>query len=254
MSRYIRASEPMPHVAMIEIDNPPSNALGREPLSDLIALLTSLDGDTSVRVVIITGTGRSFCAGADLRERAEGGALAVTGTQLFGQMLDRLDSLRPATIAAVNGHAFGGGLELALCCDLRIAAASARFAAAGVNVGLMASVYRLPRLIGVAQAKAMLLTGSPVDANRALHFGLVTEVHADDALKEAALTLAARIASRAPLAVEAAKRQAGRALDMSPEEARRAAGEELKVLTASDDHRSAVAAFAVRKEPVFLRR
>lgn len=254
MTEFLRTSEPMAHVALIVIDHPPSNALGRGPLSELIAQLEAIDADTDVRAVILTGSGSAFCAGADLRERADGGALASSGTQLFGDMLERLDRMRPATIAAVNGYAFGGGLELALCCDLRIAASGARFAAAGVNVGLMASVYRLPRLIGVAQAKAMLLTGSPVSADRALHYGLVTEVHTEGALMDAAFALAARIASRAPLAVEAAKRQAGRALDMSPEEAQRAAAAELKVLAASEDHRAAIEAFAERSEPVFRRK
>lgn len=241
-------------MALLQIDNPPTNALGRDALTAMLAALGELDADTTVRAVIVTGTGRAFCAGANLRERAEGGALASSGTALFSEMLERLDTLRPATIAAVNGHAFGGGLELALCCDLRVAAQGARFAAAGVNVGLMASVYRLPRLIGIARAKAMLLTGSPVGADVALHYGLVTEVHDEGALSEAAHALAARIASRAPLSVEAAKRQAGRALDMSPEEAQRAARDELKVLTASEDHRAAVAAFAERREPVFGRK
>jgi enoyl-CoA hydratase len=254
MTTFVRVTEVLPHVALLEIDCPPSNALGREPLTAMLSAFASLDRDTNIRAVIMTGTNRAFCAGADLRERAEGGALASSGTALFGQMLARLDALRPATIAAVNGHAFGGGLELALCCDLRIAATSARFAAAGVNMGLMASVYRLPRLIGVARAKAMLLTGAPVSADLALHYGVVTEIHTESALRDAALALASRVASRAPLAVEAAKRQAGRALDMTPEEAERAAREELKVLTASEDHRAAVAAFAERREPVFGRK
>jgi enoyl-CoA hydratase/carnithine racemase len=254
MAQPIHLSRPMPHVALIEIDNPPSNALGRDALAALHSVLGTLEEEIAVRAVILTGTGRAFCAGADLRERAGAGGLASSGTAMFGAVLDRLDSLRPATIAAVNGHAFGGGLELALCCDLRIASEGARFAAAGVNVGLMASVYRLPRLIGVARAKAMLLTGAPVSAETALQYGLVTDVHSEDALREAAHVLASRIASRAPLAVEAAKRQAGRALDMSPEESQRAARDELRVLTASEDHRAAVAAFAERSEPVFGRK
>lgn len=254
MTQFVRVTQPLPHVALLEIDSPPANALGREPLAAMLPALRDLHDDTNVRAVIVTGTGRAFCAGADLKERAESGALASSGTAMFGEMLEKLDGLRPATIAAVNGHAFGGGLELALCCDLRIAATGARFAAAGVNVGLMASVYRLPRLIGVARAKAMLLTGAPVSADLALQYGLVTEVHTEGALRDAALALAARIASRAPLSVEAAKRQAGRALDMTPEEAQRAAREELKVLTSSEDHREAVTARAERREPVFGRK
>lgn len=254
MSDVVKLTLPLPHVAVVEIDNPPSNALGSAARTALWPVMERLEKDTSIRAVILTGTGAAFCSGADLREQASGGGLAAGGTADFGRVLDTWERLRPATIAAVNGHAFGGGLELALCCDLRIAAQSARFAAAGVNIGLMASVYRLPRLIGIAQAKAMLLTGAPVSADTALHYGLVTEVHPSADLPAKALALAARIASRAPLSVEAAKRQAGRALDMSPDEAQRSAGEELKILASSEDHRAAVAAFVAKREPIFGRK
>jgi enoyl-CoA hydratase len=156
-------------------------------------------------------------------------------------------------IAAINGWCLGGGLELASVCDIRIAAAEARFVCSGVNVGLMASAYRLPRLIGLARAKHMLLTGSPVDAATADKFGLVTAVHAGDALRVQAVTLAERIASRAPLSVEATKRTAALASDLSPEEAAALNAKELAVLSRSADHKAALAAFAEKREPVFKR-
>ncbi len=114
-------------------------------------------------------------------------------------MLERIETYLIPVIAAVNGHCLGGGLELASVCDIRIASQAASFVCAGVNVGLMASAYRLPRLIGVARAKQMLLTGAPHDAATAERFGLVTAVHAADTLLPEAIRLAARIASRAPL-------------------------------------------------------
>ena len=126
-------------------------------------------------------------------------------------------------IAAINGWCVGGGFELALCCDLRIASAEARFVCAGVNMGLMVSAWRLPRLIGVSRAKAMLLTGSPHDARTAELWGLVTAVCEPEALQGAAIELASRIASRAPLSVEATKRIASRAPDL-PRRRRRHAG------------------------------
>ncbi|MGE5566425.1 MAG: enoyl-CoA hydratase/isomerase family protein, partial [Parcubacteria group bacterium] len=156
--------------------------------------------------------------------------------------------------AAVNGHCVGGGLEVALACDIRLASTKAVFTAAGVNVGLMASAYRLPRVIGVAKAKVMLLTGLPVDAQGALANDLVTEVHEPEALVDAAVALATRIASRAPLSVEATKRTASRAMDMDAAEAARSNAEEIAILSASEDHAGAVAAFAERREPVFRRR
>jgi enoyl-CoA hydratase/carnithine racemase len=117
----------------------------------------------------------------------------------------------------------------------------------------MASTYRLPRLIGVSRAKAMLLTGSPHDAETAERYGLVTGLHAPQDLRAAAIALAERIASRAPLSVEATKRTANRAVDLSPEEANEMLGPELRVLRKSNDHKAAVAAFRERKDPVFTR-
>jgi enoyl-CoA hydratase len=120
-------------------------------------------------------------------------------------------------------------------------------------VGLMASTYRLPRLIGVSRAKAMLLTGLPHDAETAERYGLTTGLHAPDDLRPGAIALAERIASRAPLSVEATKRTAGRAPDMSPEDAGVMLGQELRVLRRSADHKAAVTAFRERRDPVFTR-
>jgi enoyl-CoA hydratase/carnithine racemase len=117
----------------------------------------------------------------------------------------------------------------------------------------MASTYRLPRLIGVSRAKAMLLTGLPHDAETAERYGLVTGLHAPDELRGAAIALAERIASRAPLSVEAAKRTSNRALDLSSEDWGAIAAPELKVLRKSNDHHAAVAAFRERKDPIFTR-
>lgn len=249
----IHLTRPADHVAQLEIDNPPRNALGAIVREKLLPVLDALDADHGVRAIILTGTRETFCAGDDLREVQARGAAAGSALASFGAVLERIEAMRVPVIAAVNGPAFGGGLELALACDLRIASSKARFAGAGVNIGLMASVYRLPRLIGVARAKAMLLTGLPIDAETALSYGLVTEAHEAGALLGAALALAGRIASRAPLSVEAAKRQIGRAPDMTPDEAAQAGAAELERLTASADHREGVAAFLEKRDPVFTR-
>ncbi len=236
-------------VVLLEIDNPPMNPLGVEMRQTFMAALDQVETNAALRCLIVTGKGRSFCAGDDLKNVGPGGE-DLAG---FGRLLDRLEATRVPVLAAVNGWCVGGGFELALCCDIRLASLEARFVCAGVNVGLMASAYRLPRLIGVSRAKAMLLTGLPHDAETAERFGLVTSLHAPDDLRAAAIALAERIASRAPLSIEATKRCANRAPDMSPEEAEAMAAPELLTLRRSADHKAAVAAFRERREPVFTR-
>ena len=253
MTGQIHVSRPGDAIVLLEIDNPPSNALAEAPRRRLEAELDAIETDHAVRAVVLTGRGKGFCSGDDLREAAARGEGDRSSLGQFGRMLDKLESLRVPVIGAINGHAVGGGLELALCCDIRLAAAEARFLAAGVNVGLMASVYRLPRLVGTAAASSMILTGSAIDAARALAIGLVAEVHPRDQLLDAALELARRIASRAPLSVEASKRMIRQAFDLTPEAAREASGRELRVLARSHDHREGVAAFVAKREPLFTR-
>lgn len=245
---------PAEHVVLVEIDNPPANALGSAMRAKFVALLDELEADVSVRAVVLTGRGRTFCTGDDLREAAANGRVTPGAVADFNAMLDRLETFRAPVVAAVNGHCVGGGLEVALASDIRLASTAAVFTAAGVNVGLMASAWRLPRILGVAKAKTMLLTGRAVAAEEALALGLVSEVHEPDALLDAAIALAVRIASRAPLSMEATKRIAGRALDMDREEANRAVLAEIEKLSASEDHAGAVAAFGERREPSFNRR
>jgi enoyl-CoA hydratase len=250
----LHQSRPAEAVVLIEVDNPPANALGSAMRARMVALLNELEADHSVRAVVLTGRGKTFCTGDDLREAAANGAVTPAAVADFNAMLDRLEAFRAPVIAAVNGHCVGGGLEVALASDIRLASTKAIFTAAGVNVGLMASAWRLPRIIGVAKAKVMLLTGLPVEADGALANGLVTQVHEPDALLDAAIKLAARIATRAPLSVEATKRTASRAMDMDPAQAAVSNAQEIAVLSASEDHAGAVAAFAERRDPVFRRR
>jgi enoyl-CoA hydratase len=243
-----------PSVAILEIDNPPTNALGSAVRRVFLERLDALERDSAIRAVIVTGKGRTFCSGDDLKERAAALKSGVgDSTASFAQLLDRLEGFRVPIIAAVNGWAAGGGLELALTCDIRLAATEAQFVCAGVNVGLIASAWRLPRLIGPARAKHMLLTGLPFDAMTAEKFGLVTGVHQAGELLPAALALAERIASRAPLSVEATKRIASHAVDLAPAEAARAVQAEFETLVKSADHAEALTAFREKREPKFTR-
>jgi enoyl-CoA hydratase/carnithine racemase len=250
MSGAVRIDRPAPHVARLTIDNPPMNALGQAMRATFTQVLDEVEADPDLRALVVTGAGRAFCSGDDLK------AVGPEGEDLagFGRLLERLEGSRAAVIAAINGWCVGGGFELALCCDIRIASHEARFVCAGVNMGLMVSAWRLPRLIGVSRAKAMLLTGSPHDAATAEAYGLTTGLHPPEALAVAAVDLAVRIASRAPLSVEATKRIASRAPDLSPADAAAMQAAELRVLRRSRDHHEAVTAFREKREPRFERR
>ena len=249
MSGQVHVQAVSPAVVLLEIDNPPMNPLGAPMRDTFMRVLDDVETNAALRCLVLTGRGRAFCTGEDLKSTGpEGGDWAG-----FGRLLDRLEATRVPVVAAVNGWAIGGGFELALCSDIRLASTEAKFVCAGVNVGLMASTYRLPRLIGASRAKAMLLTGLPHDAETAERYGLVTGLHASDELRPEAIALAERIASRAPLSVEATKRTANRAVDLSPEEFNAMAGPELRKLRGSNDHKAAVAAFRERREPTFTR-
>jgi len=247
MSGTIHIENPSPHVRVLTLDNPPMNPLGGAMRETFLNVLDEVDAAPDLRCLVVTGQGRAFCTGADLT------SIGNEDLSTFGRLLDRIEASRVPVVAAVNGWCAGGGVELALCCDIRIGSAEAKFICAGVNMGMIASAWRLPRLIGQGPAKAMLLTGLPQDAETALRCGLVTALHAPDDLKPAAMALAERIASRAPLSVEATKRVASRAPDLTPDEANRMTAKEIKALRASMDHREAVAAFKERREPVFTR-
>ena len=187
------------------------NAIDSPMLDALDQALIEIERDPDVRVVVLTGAGRAFSAGADIKEWT---ALdPLTFSRIWGQrghvLFDRLAALRPPVIAAINGIAFGGGLELALCADIRIAATVARIGLPEVTIGTIpgwGGTQRLPRLIGAGRAKQMIFSGQPVDAARAEAWGLVSEVVEPDHLLERAQELAAVIAANAPIAVQAAKR------------------------------------------------
>jgi enoyl-CoA hydratase/carnithine racemase len=223
------------------------NALSRKLRSQFQDALAAARADADVRCLIITGAGRAFCAGDDLKEALEIGQDFSELSKLF----DSVEDFPAPVIAAVNGWCVGGGLELALSCDIRIAAEEATFTAAGVNVGLIASTYRLPRVIGLGRAKAMLLSGLPCDAQTADRHGLVTAVVPATDLEAAALTLATRIASRAPLSERAAKQAANAAFDLTRDEANTWTIEKFTDLERTADHRAALDAFATHQKPVF---
>ena len=197
------------------------NAIDGAMLDALDDVLGEIERDREIRAVILTGAGRAFSAGADIKEWTAltplefGRSWGLRGHALF----DRLAALSPPVIAAINGIAFGGGLELALCADVRLASEQARLGLPEVTIAALpgwGGTQRLPRLIGPGQAKHMILTGQPLDAAKAEAWGLVSEVVAADALMARARELAAQIAANAPIAVQAAKRLIDAALPVTP--------------------------------------
>jgi enoyl-CoA hydratase/carnithine racemase len=206
--------------------------------------------------VVITGAGdKAFCAGADLKERR---AMTLDDTRAFladlNRTLDDLAGLPAPVIAAINGAAFGGGLELALACDLRLCAEGAEMGLVEVRLGIIpgaGGTQRLPRLVGVAAAKELILTGRRIPAARALALGLVSRVVPAAELRGAAEQLAAEIGAGAPLGVAQAKRaiDGGAALPLGDALALERAAYE--VVLASDDRNEGLAAFAEKRRPQF---
>lgn len=255
----VRLERGDPGVVTVVLDNPDKrNALDAEHAGALRRVAADLRGDRSVRCVVVTGAGPAFCSGADLGAlRAQPAPGTLGRRELLGEyyraFLDVADLPMP-TIAAVNGPAIGAGLNLALACDLRIAAESARFGATFTRLGIHPGggvLHALTRLVGPGYAAELVFTAEPVDAGRALEMGLVNRVVPDAELAAAATALAATIAATAPAATRAAKRTLRIALD-----ADRRAVLEIEALAQaatqeSDDAAEGWAAMRERRMPRF---
>lgn len=235
------------------------NAISREMVAELADVVAGLETDEAVRVLIVTGAGRAFCAGADIKERAEQAAdmAAQRTSQQLSPTFRRLERLRQVSIAAVNGPAAGGGLELAMACDLRIASSGATMALPEVALGILpgaGGTQRLPRLIGPARAKEMMLFGRFVDAETALAWGLVNAVVEPAQLMAEARTWAERLIEAAPLSIAAIKAAVDVAmsadLDVGLEHEQRSSAS----LAATEDRREGYAAFAEKRKPRFVGR
>ena len=201
-------STSLPGVALVTLDRPESlNALSFDLLDALADALDALDADPTCRAIVLTGSGRAFAAGADIVELAPQTYASLRDGHRF-DVWDRLAGVGLPVIAAVRGVALGGGCELAMTCDMIVAAEDARFGQPEIRLGVMpgaGGTQRLTRAIGKARAMEMILTGEPIDARLALSLGLVNRVVPSEATVDAALELAARIAAMPPLAVRAAK-------------------------------------------------
>ena len=244
--------------ALLTIDRPHAgNSISAEVTSAIDAAVTALEDEDGLAAIVVTGAGdKFFSSGGDIKQYRE----LATREQLDRaferprRLLDRLESLPLAVIAAINGIAFGGGAELALACDLRLAAPRASIGFPYVRLGLIPGwhgVERLARICGASHAMYLLTTGDPVSAEEALRLGLVHRVCDHVPVVDAALELAERLAEAAPLSIAATKRVLRGAVDLPRESARALAEEAFADLWMSEDHREAEAAFAEKRRPVF---
>ena len=238
-------------VATLTLHRPDKlNAIGPDMLAELDRLMAEIDVDPDVRVVIVTGSGdRAFSVGADVNAWTALEPLDMWRRWIREghRVLQRLEQLRQPTIGAINGYAFGGGLELALAADIRIAADSATFALPETKIGTLpgwAGTTRLPRVIGVARSKQMIFSGCRIDAATAEHWGLVNEVVAPGTLMERCRALASEIAANAPISVQLAKAAING--DASAPEAFAGA-----LAAATEDGQEGIAAFRQKRPPRF---
>ena len=259
MGRYV-TSERRDAVALVTIDNPPMNALSAALLEELEAELEELDTDDAVRAIVLRGAGdRAFVAGADIKEfpalresASEGGS--ARGIQQVGR---RMDAGRTPFVAAIRGYCLGGGLELAMCCDLRICADDATLGQPEIKLGLIpggGGTQRLPRLVGHGRAMFLNLTGDFVDAETAHAWGLVEKVVPAAELEDAALAVAGRIASQSPHAVAVLRELARTTRDLPLEEGLRREADGFVRCLRSEDGAEGVAAFIEKRPPEFTGR
>ena len=244
------------NIATLTLNRPAKlNAFTRDMLEALVASFDECEARDDVRVVILTGTGRSFSTGGDIGGMGEEvdnrphitKDRIWTGIQAFPKRLARFDK---PVIAAVNGLAVGGGMDLALACDFRVAAQSARFAETYAKIGLApggGGAYFLPRLVGTGRALEMLLTAEFIDADTALEIGLVNHVFPNDTMMAETLKIAKRIASMPPLSVRLIKRAVYQSLNADMDTAFDLISSHIAVARAGADHPEAIAAFKEKR-------
>ncbi|WP_207744648.1 enoyl-CoA hydratase/isomerase family protein [Desulfallas sp. Bu1-1] len=249
-------------VAVLTINNPPVNALNSRVMAELLQNLEELAGDDGVRVLIVTGAGdRAFVAGADIKEfpglfkgqAGLAGQFALAGHKMF----NALDNFPRPTIAAVNGLALGGGCELALACDLRVAADTAQFGLPEIKLGLFpggGGTQRLPRLIGEARAKELMYLGDPISAGEALQIGLVNRVVPAGQLVEETMKLAGKLATRPGVALNLIKQAVDRGVQVSLEEGLKIEADLFDRVFLTEDVKEGVNAFIEKRKAEFKHR
>ncbi|WP_160675182.1 short-chain-enoyl-CoA hydratase [Clostridium sp. C8-1-8] len=245
------------NIAVVTINRPKAlNALNSETLKDIDTVVAELENDKEVYAVILTGAGeKAFVAGADISEmkdlnEEQGREFGALGNKVFR----RLEVLDKPVIAAISGFALGGGCELAMACDIRIASEKARFAQPESGLGItpgFGGTQRLPRLVGLGKAKELIYTGDMVNAAEALRIGLVNKVVPLESLMDEAKALAKKIAANAPIAVKLCKDAIDRGMQVGIDEAIVIEAEDFGKCFATEDQKEGMSAFVEKREKNF---
>ena len=241
-------------IALLTINRPKSlNALNSETLAELNTCLAELENNEEVKVVILTGSGeKSFVAGADISEMvngtpAEGRKMGLLAKEAFG----RLENMPQVTIAAVNGYALGGGCEISMACDIRLASEKAKFGQPEVGLGItpgFSGTQRLPRRVGVAKAKELIFSGKQIGAEEAKRIGLVNEVYAAEELLNKAVEMAKSFTANAPIAVKYSKACIDRGMQMDIDNGIALENELFAMCFATEDQKEGMGAFLEKRK------
>ena len=243
-------------IAVLTINRPEAlNALNGQVLEELKQCIDEVEKDSTVRVLILTGAGRSFVAGADIGAQSELAVERGRNWGIFGSRLfRRIELLEIPTIAAVNGFALGGGCELALACDLILASEKAKFGQPEVGLGItpgFSGTQRLPRRVGIGKAKELIYTGKMIRADEAEKIGLANRVVPAEDLMEEAEKLAGEILRNAPIAVKYAKAAIDRGVDLDLDNGIKAENELFAMCFATSDQKEGMKAFLEKREAEF---
>ncbi len=244
-------------IATITINRPKAlNALNEETLPEFLSSLEDAEKDKKVRVIVITGAGeKAFCAGLDLKTVKDISVIKAVETSRLGQKLTlAIEELGKPVIAAINGYALGGGLELAMACDIRIASENARIGQTEVNVGLIpgwGGTQRLPRLVGKGIAKELVFTGKMIDAKTAERIGLINMVVPPEKLKSAVEEFAKVIMSKPPIAIKLAKELINSSIETDQGTGLVHEAEAFGILSSTEDYREGVSAFIEKRKPEY---
>jgi enoyl-CoA hydratase len=244
-------------IATITLNRPEAlNAFSKEVIEEILHALEDIKNDETIRVVVLTGAGeKAFSAGADIKGMIGMNALKARELSLLGERLClALENLEKPIIAALNGYAVGGGLEVAMSCDLRIASESARVGQTEINIGLIpgwGGTQRLTRLIGKTKAKELVFTGRMIDAKTAEQLGIMNMVVPPDKFKETVRQFALDLASKAPVAVRIAKTLINKGADISLDSALALEREGFGIVASTEDLKEGVSAFTEKRKPIF---
>ncbi|REJ76126.1 MAG: crotonase [Acidobacteria bacterium] len=243
-------------VAVITINRPEKlNALSSAVHCEGISALDELRGDSGIGCVVITGAGeKAFVAGADISEFAGKSAAEQRNVMNARSLFNSIDTFPKPVIAMINGFCLGGGNELAMACDIRIASENARFSQPEINLGIMCGgggTQRLTHLIGEGRAMEMVLTGDMIDAETAERFGLVNHVYSADELEEKTMELADKIASKAPIALQMSKEAVKFASRSNLDEGLRREVDLFAICFSTEDKEEGVSAFLEKRKPEF---